>query len=265
MLANSKSTHPKDSSPSQYRFRYASKIIPHPDKVEKGGEDALFAHDNILVVADGVGGWAGKGVDPGLYSKKLCSIIKELFTGANQGKYIQNPQLLIEEAVRKNTETGTSTVSVITLEPSTGLLRTAYLGDSIFSVYRGKPCKEVFSVPEQQHSFNLPFQVGTAGNHPSSANKFDVSSSTGDFIVLGSDGLWDNLHKYELKSMLEQRGNSLKNIVERIANTSFRYSQAKSYASPFYEKAKKAKLSAQMEGKEDDITVVVASVEVSAN
>jgi protein phosphatase PTC7 len=33
-------------------------MIPHPDKVSKGGEDALYANDNILAVADGVGGWA---------------------------------------------------------------------------------------------------------------------------------------------------------------------------------------------------------------
>ena len=35
----------------------------------------MFASDNVLVVADGVGGWADQGVDPGLYSKKLCQII----------------------------------------------------------------------------------------------------------------------------------------------------------------------------------------------
>lgn len=33
-------------------------MIPHPEKVHKGGEDALFADKKILVVADGVGGWA---------------------------------------------------------------------------------------------------------------------------------------------------------------------------------------------------------------
>ena len=48
---------------------------PHPDKVAKGGEDALYESDNLLVVADGVGGWADHGVDPGLYSKKLCKLI----------------------------------------------------------------------------------------------------------------------------------------------------------------------------------------------
>ena len=58
-----------------YRFNYGSHMIPHPAKAHKGGEDAMFASDNVLVVADGVGGWADQGVDPGLYSKKLCSII----------------------------------------------------------------------------------------------------------------------------------------------------------------------------------------------
>ena len=33
-------------------------MIPHPDKVAKGGEDALFTHKNLIAVADGVGGWA---------------------------------------------------------------------------------------------------------------------------------------------------------------------------------------------------------------
>lgn len=28
---------------------------------------------SLLSVADGVGGWADYGVDPGLYSKQLCS------------------------------------------------------------------------------------------------------------------------------------------------------------------------------------------------
>ena len=36
---------------------------------DKGGEDAYFVEDNIIVVADGVGGWESQGVDSGLYSK----------------------------------------------------------------------------------------------------------------------------------------------------------------------------------------------------
>lgn len=48
--------------------------IPHPDKQQKGGEDAGLATDTFLAVADGVGGWAESGIDPGIYSKNLISL-----------------------------------------------------------------------------------------------------------------------------------------------------------------------------------------------
>ena len=50
----------------------SSIMIPHPEKVYKGGEDALYTDKQILSVADGVGGWADQGVDPANFSKRLC-------------------------------------------------------------------------------------------------------------------------------------------------------------------------------------------------
>ena len=47
-------------------------MIPHPEKAYKGGEDALYANNEILSVADGVGGWADQGIDPANFSRKLC-------------------------------------------------------------------------------------------------------------------------------------------------------------------------------------------------
>jgi protein phosphatase PTC7 len=44
-------------------------LRPHDDKVDKGGEDAFCATKTLLSVADGVGGWADHGVDPGIFSK----------------------------------------------------------------------------------------------------------------------------------------------------------------------------------------------------
>jgi len=49
---------------------------PHPDKAWKGGEDALYVSKNILIIADGVGGWSKLGIDSGEYSRKLITIIK---------------------------------------------------------------------------------------------------------------------------------------------------------------------------------------------
>ena len=52
-------------------------IIPHDDKKHRGGEDAA-AHDHqILIVADGVGGWERHGVDPGLFSRALVAGVLE--------------------------------------------------------------------------------------------------------------------------------------------------------------------------------------------
>jgi protein phosphatase PTC7 len=48
----------KDHGVSNRYFRYAAANIPHPSKRDKGGEDAWLAQEDLLVVADGVGGWA---------------------------------------------------------------------------------------------------------------------------------------------------------------------------------------------------------------
>lgn len=50
-------------------------MLPRPDKVATGGEDAFFiAPDGASVgVADGVGGWADVGVDPAQHSRLLMS------------------------------------------------------------------------------------------------------------------------------------------------------------------------------------------------
>lgn len=57
-------------------FLYGSCMRPHPEKEYKGGEDAMYASDNILAVMDGVGGWAEHGVDPAKYSKRLAKYIE---------------------------------------------------------------------------------------------------------------------------------------------------------------------------------------------
>merc|ERR1712072_198278 len=55
-------------------FDCGSYVIPHPQKQEKGGEDAHFycsgrANSLTMGVADGVSGWSSDGVDPALYAQ----------------------------------------------------------------------------------------------------------------------------------------------------------------------------------------------------
>lgn len=91
-------------------------MIPHPAKAHKGGEDAIFVSDNLLVVADGVGGWADHGVDPGKYSKKLCKIIGNKITN-NFEQYIDHPDKLLHESWKENKEEGSTTICMLSMNP----------------------------------------------------------------------------------------------------------------------------------------------------
>ena len=59
-------------------------MIPHVDKRDKGGEDAyvVSADMSLIAVADGVGGWNRRGVDPALFSNELCGHLKTKYENA---------------------------------------------------------------------------------------------------------------------------------------------------------------------------------------
>lgn len=60
------------SSPNKIAvFKYGFYVIPGRGKEAKGGEDANYASEQLIAVADGVGGWSQHGVDPKIYSTKL--------------------------------------------------------------------------------------------------------------------------------------------------------------------------------------------------
>lgn len=117
-------------------------MIPHPEKAHKGGEDAYTSTNKMLTVADGVGGWASYGIDPGKYSKDFCKHAGNLF---NQGmdKYIKDPKQLIIDSHKITKQIGSTTVCVVTLEDKQPLLHTAYVGDSGYIIYRKEKNNEI--------------------------------------------------------------------------------------------------------------------------
>lgn len=146
---------------------------------------------------------------------------------------------------------------MIVLDPTSGTLRSAYLGDSVFNVYRRG--EEILSAPEQQHSFNFPLQVGTGGDSPTAAARINLQMIEGDTVVVGSDGVWDNLQKSRLH-MIVRNAYTLDMMAQEIGNIAFRYSLMSEYVSPFYEKAFKCGINAPKSGKSDDITVITARI-----
>ena len=69
-----------------YKFVHKTVIIPHDEKKFRGGEDSASTSDRILVVADGVGGWANQGVNPGHFSRLLTHTIVQQYDEDEQQK-----------------------------------------------------------------------------------------------------------------------------------------------------------------------------------
>lgn len=128
-----------------------------------------------------------------------------------------------------------------------------------------------FESKEQQHSFNFPFQCGTNGDDPNKGKSLAHKVKHGDIIILGSDGLWDNLHRATIVDMVkpfvkwndENKHGMIEDVsmvAEMLAKEAERYSYIQSYMSPFAESARAHGYEYAVGGKPDDISVIVAQV-----
>jgi len=243
---------------SETRLSAGISVVPHPAKRAKGGEDAYFFSSDmsIIGVADGVGGWADLGVDPAIYSRSLME-------GARQAaEHSRDPLVIMNEGYKFSAEvTGSSTCCICVLD---GLvLRAANLGDSGFMVIRGTEI--IFRTTEQQHAFNSPYQLGTGSSDlPEHSQMIEVDVQPGDLVVVGSDGLFDNLFDDEILDMT-LRAHEPVTISQLIARRAYAVANDKNAISPFSHIARQCGWPLAIGGKLDDITVVVARVVLSSD
>lgn len=147
------------------------------------------------------------------------------------------------------------------------MLTTVNLGDSGYMILRKNSQTSLdilYQSKEQQHSFNFPFQVGTNGDDPESGESNAHNVQHNDIIVIGSDGLWDNMHRPKIVDMFQKYikthdiiHDHVQHLAEAIALEAEKYSYQQRYMSPFAESAR-AQRQQYSGGKPDDITVVVA-------
>jgi len=228
-------------------------VIPHPAKRAKGGEDAYFFSSdmNVVGIADGVGGWGDLGVDPAIYSRSLME-------GARQeAEHCRDPLQIMEAGYNYASGiTGSSTCCICVLDGH--VLRAANLGDSAFMVVRGLDI--IFRSREQQHAFNSPYQLGTgSADRPEHAQVTEVDVQPGDLVVLGSDGLFDNLYDDEIVELTSKAYEPV-TISQLIARQAYTVASDKSAMSPFSHLARQCGWPLAIGGKLDDISVVVARV-----
>ena len=178
------------------------------------GDDAWFIASqksmDVLGVADGVGGWREVGVDPSKFSSNLMKTCKRIVEQEPDlfGEHEVNrktPMEILSQSYNallenKNSLIGSSTACIIVFHRESSYLHSANLGDSGFVIIRNN--KIVHRSQEQRHYFNSPFQMAILPSLPGAANLFNDSPESasvssfelaeGDFIVVATDGLWDN-------------------------------------------------------------------------
>ncbi|KAF9591916.1 hypothetical protein IFM89_010274 [Coptis chinensis] len=208
-----------------------SHLIPHPRKVEKGGEDAFFVssyNGGVVAIADGVSGWAEQNIDPALFSRELMANVSYL---VEDEEVNYDPLILLKKAHAATSSIGSATVVVAMLEKN-GTLKVANVGDCGLKVLREG--KIVFSTSPQEHSFDCPYQLSSemAGQTYLDAVISKLELMVGDTLVLGSDGLFDNIFDHEIVATI-CRFNDVAEAAKALANLAKEHSRDTNFDSPY--------------------------------
>jgi hypothetical protein len=89
--------------------------LPHPKKVKTGGDDAYFicSSEQVVGVADGVGGWADMGVDAGEYARELMT--QSMIAVCQEPQGFIDPARVMARAHSKTKCRGSSTACILAL------------------------------------------------------------------------------------------------------------------------------------------------------
>ena len=259
-------------------FQSKTVIIPADDKRHRGGEDSADSTETALVVADGVGGWALHGVNPGLFSASLTSHAVDLHEAYPMMEPIDIVTMACDMA-EKDYE-GSATIVALTL---TGdfRIKAANLGDSGYALFHVLPHDRLqmyFRSQSQQKTHNFPYQCGTFGDHGSEAEEYvheDIQD--GDVVLVFSDGFHDNVYDESFVYCIEEflyggLVRSLSSAADCLARQAYFLGKDLDYLSPWmkeYQYYVEHAIPVASEppedyefigGKHDDITVTVAQV-----
>jgi protein phosphatase PTC7 len=185
--------HGNDGQNEQLRLVAGVRFEPHPAKKMSGGEDSNFIDPDGrgVGVADGVGGWRDRGINPAHFARSLMSKVQQNITTTPLDRPL-DPRVLLDKAHQAVKYLGSSTAVVAVLDH--GLLRVVNVGDSGLLVIRDE--KLILRTDPLIHEFNFPFQLGGPGaarDTVASADYFELPLLPKDIILLATDGLFDNL------------------------------------------------------------------------
>ncbi|XP_021720978.1 probable protein phosphatase 2C 1 isoform X3 [Chenopodium quinoa] len=158
---------------------------------------------------------------------------------------------------------------IVAMMEGNGILKIANVGDCGLRVIRKGQI--MFSTCTQEHYFDCPYQLSseTSGQTYLDAMVSSVKLEEGDIVVMGSDGLFDNVYDREIASTVASNSD-VAEAAKALARLARDHSKDISFDSPYSSEARtkgidvpdwKKLLGMRLTGgKLDDITVVVGEV-----
>jgi serine/threonine protein phosphatase PrpC len=295
--------------------------LPHPEKAGSTGADSYFIAETgtAVGVADGVGEWEWRfKCNPRAFADELMSGAQakaEEIAGSEQLNAAEGAVRALRHGFDEARSFGSATALVAMLNSTKGLLGVANLGDStLIQLRRDRATsplrfRRVGRTAEQQHAFNCPYQLcsmpteadfprliaegkqalvraiqrnSNKQDMPYDADKYILPVLEGDLLILGTDGIFDNLHDrevcqlasqaispFEAQETLDTKSGRLaggdiqatapQRLATAMVEAALHRSKDLATKSPFSMHAQKAGLY-HMGGKMDDITCVCAWV-----
>jgi protein phosphatase PTC7 len=235
-----------------------SHILPHPSKVRWGGEDALFTKGRTFGVFDGVSG-AEKLDGVPLYSRTLANEMKKGV--GKESVSIQEITRLLKDAadVADDSATGASTAVVASIGEN-GFLQALNLGDSLCMVVRDG--KIAAKTREISHYWECPYQLSDESpDRPRDGTKLNVELIPGDLVVMGSDGIFDNVSDDMLLDLIEKNGRlNPTQLAKKMCELSRKQSMDRQSVTPYGKQAQRrgdVSYSDGLGGKVDDASCII--------
>lgn len=243
------------------KIEMAARVLPHPEKVSWGGEDAIFTTGRTFGVFDGVSG-AEKEDGVPLYSVTLAQQMR---------KQVGKISLNVEEITTKMLQaaeyaddfaTGASTSLVASIGED-GFLRLVNVGDCTALIIRDGQI--VSRSKEVIHFFDCPYQLSIdSPDRPKDGSVLQIEVIAGDIIVAGSDGVFDNLtDDLLIDTVFTNISKKAPAICGKLVNTARSISLDPEAETPYAKLARRKGYNEYRDGlggKVDDISCIVVKV-----